>query len=178
LFQSAFGLFGARHLSGLHEDADAVAPGASWWEAPPVPVPPALRATGRNTATGRVGRVVEHAAVKRLLEDRHRRERQARAAALSRFADRGPVALADLPVLTADELAALLGLLARLLAVPCSGGVRETRSADGLLLLRLREPAGGERTVVEAETGRLTLPSFVLEVEDAVGISTVRAAAE
>jgi uncharacterized protein (TIGR02677 family) len=167
LFQSACGLFGARHLSGRHEDPEAVVAGASWWEAPPVPVPPALRATGRNTATGRPGRLVDHAEAKRFLIERHQRERLARAAALARFANRGEVALADLPMLGADELAALLALLARLLSVPLTRGVREARSADGLLLLRLREPAAGEWTAVTTPAGRLTLPAYVLTVEDA-----------
>jgi uncharacterized protein (TIGR02677 family) len=175
LFQDAFGLFGARHLSGRHEDPAAVPPGASWWEAPPVPVPPALRSTGRNTATGRPGQVADHAEAKRFLVERHRREREARAAALARFAGRGPVALADLPPLGEDELAALLSLLARLLAVPPAGGVREARSADGLLLLRLEEPAEGEWAVVAARTGRLTLPAYVIEVEDATASFIVTA---
>jgi uncharacterized protein (TIGR02677 family) len=167
LFQDAFGLFGARHFSGRHEDPAAVPPGASWWEAPPVPVPPALRSTGRNTATGRPGQVVDHAEAKRFLVEKHRREREARAAALARFAGQGPVALADLPPLGEDELAALLTLLARLLAVPPTGGVREARSADGLLFLRLTEPAEGALAVVAARTGYLTLPAYVLEVADA-----------
>lgn len=167
LFQDAFGLFGARHLSGLHEDPDAVAPGASWWEARPVPVPPALRATGRNTATGRAGQVVEHAEARRFLAERHHRERQARAAALGRFAGRGPVALAGLPALSGDELRALLDLLARLLAVPPVHGVRQARSADGRLLLHLAEPPPDTWAVVEAHGGRLTLPAYVLTVEDA-----------
>lgn len=165
LFQSAFGLFGARHLSGLHEDPDAVAPGTSWWEARPVPVPPALRSTGRNTVAGRVGRVAEHAEAKRLLVERHRREQAGRAAALAPFLGRGEVPMAGLPRLSRDELAALLDLLARLLSAPLLRGTREARSPDGLL--RLREPAGGELAVVETQAGRLTLPAYVLTVESA-----------
>lgn len=176
LFQTAFGLFGARHLSGLHEDPDAVAPGASWWEAPPVPVPPALRTTGRNTAVGRIGRVAEHAEAKRLLVERHRRERAARAAALVPFLNRGEVPLAALPRLSGDELAALLDLLARLLSAPLLQGIREARSPDGLLFLRLKEPAGGELAVVETQAGRLTLPAYVLTVEDAQAALTASTA--
>jgi uncharacterized protein (TIGR02677 family) len=178
LFQDAFGLFGARHLSGRHEDPEAVPVGASWWEAPPVPVPPALRATGRNTATGKPGQVADHAAAKRFLLEKHRRERAARAAALSRFLDRGPVVLADLPPLSDDELHALLALLARLLAVPPVAGVREARSADGLLALRLTEPAEGDvRAVVLARAGRLTLPAYRIVVEDAAAAGRPRVAA-
>jgi uncharacterized protein (TIGR02677 family) len=167
LFQDAFGLFGARHLSGLHEDPDAVAAGASWWQALPVPVPPALRATGRNTATGRPGRVMEHAEAKRFLIEKHRRERLARERALARFAGRGAVPLDGLPRLDGDELAALLGLLSRLLSAPPAAGVRQALSADGLLRLRLVEPAAGELAVIESDGGRLTLPAYLLTVEDA-----------
>jgi uncharacterized protein (TIGR02677 family) len=166
LFQSACGLFGARHLSGVHEDPEAVVPGASWWEAPPVPVSPALRATGRNTAAGRVGRVIEHDEAKRWLVERHRRERLARTLALARFADRGEVPLRDLPMLADDELAALLSLLAHLLSAPPLRGVREAQSPDGLLLLRLGEPAAGELAVITTPAGRLTLPAYVLTVTD------------
>lgn len=170
LFQSAFGLFGARHLSGLHEDPDAVPSGASWWDAAPVPVPPALRATGRSTATGRPGQVADHAAAKQFLLERHRREREARSAALALFAGRGPVALGRLPPLARGELEALLSLLGRLLAVPPvvvgGAGVREARSADGSLFLRLEEPGADDWAVIETQGGSLTLPAYVLTVDD------------
>ncbi|HEX3130875.1 MAG TPA: DUF2397 family protein [Thermoanaerobaculia bacterium] len=63
LFQQAFGLFGARHLGGLDEDPDLVLPATSWWEAPPVPVAPALRRTGRGTALGRIPPLADHSEV-------------------------------------------------------------------------------------------------------------------
>lgn len=168
LFQAVFCLFGARHLSGLDEDPDLVRPGASWWEAPPVPVAPALRDTGRGTTLGRPAQVVDHSRVKRFLAERHHREREAQSVALARFAGHGPQALAELPPLSPDEFALLLALLGRLLAVPPgSEGGRRARSRDGRLRLSLEEPQGGALAVLKTAAGRLTLPAYVLTVEDA-----------
>lgn len=171
LYATAFGLFGARHLGELHEDPERIPSGTSWWDAPPVPVAPVLRTTGRTSTSGRTARVVDHEKARRYLAERHRRSREARAAALRRFAGRGPLPLADLTrdePLTQDQLELLLGLLDRLLALPPDGdGVRHTRSRDGLLLLRLGtpEPADG-RAVLRTPRGRLELPAFELTVED------------
>lgn len=168
LFQSAFGLFGARHLGGLLEDPGRVRPGTSWWEAPPVPVAPALRETGRSGSAGRTAQIVDYSRAKRLLAERHSREREAQSAALSRFAGRGPLVLAELPPLSPDEFALLLSFLDRLLSVsPGPEGRREARSRDGRLRLRLEEPEPGSLAVLTTETGCLTLPDFVLTVEDA-----------
>jgi len=173
LFQAAFGLFGARHFGGLDEDPDLVQPGASWWEAPPVPIAPALRRTGRISTPGRTAPVVDFSAAKDILAARYRREQEAREAALTRFAGRGPVALADLPPLSRDEFDLLLSLLDRLLSTgPGPAGERESRSRDGRLLLRLDEPAAGGLATVETAAGRLTLPAWTLTVED--GLSALR----
>lgn len=173
LFQAAFGLFGARHFGGLDEDPDLVQPGASWWEAPPVPIAPALRRTGRISTPGRTAPVVDFSAAKDILTARYRREQEAREAALTRFAGRGPVALADLPPLSRDEFDLLLSLLDRLLSTaPGPAGRREARSRDGRLRLRLDEPGVGALATVETAAGRLTLPAYVLTVED--GLSALR----
>ncbi len=170
LFQAAFGMFGARHLDGLEADPELVQPGVSWWEAPPVAVAPALRATGRQHVTGRTAQVVDHSRAKRFLAERHRRERESRAADLARFAGRGPLPLAGLPVLSAGELALLLDLLDRLLtASPSPAGERAAQSRDGRLRLRLQPGEPGALAVVVTAVGRLALPAFTLTVEDAAG---------
>ncbi|MFP3940081.1 MAG: TIGR02677 family protein [Thermoanaerobaculia bacterium] len=151
LFADAFGLFGARHLGGLHDDPELVRPGTSWWEAPPVPVAPVLRKTGRSAVAGRTGRVVDHSRTRRFLAERHRRERQAHLAALAVFADRGPLPLAGLSPLTRDQFDLLLALLDQLLAAPPEAdGSRRARSRDGLLALRL-ESAGPSEGAPGAE---------------------------
>lgn len=175
LFQQAFGLFGARHLGGLDEDPDLVQPGTSWWDAPPVPVAPNLRRTGRSTALGRIPPMADHSEVKDFLAARYRREQEAQAAALARFAGRGPIALGDLPPLSSDEFSLLLSLLDRLLAAaPGPDGRREARSRDGRLWLRLEESEGW--AAVEAPAGRLTLPAWVLTVEDGLSVRRARSA--
>jgi uncharacterized protein (TIGR02677 family) len=165
LFAAAFGLYGARHLGGLHEDPDLVAPETSWWQARPVPVSPVLRKIGKVSALGRTPRVVRHDETRRYLTERHRLERAARDAALARFADRGPLALGDLPPLTEDELTALLELLGRLLATtPEATGRRRARSADGRLGLLLEGPTTPARVVLTAPHGRIEAPAYVLTV--------------
>ncbi|HSK80735.1 MAG TPA: DUF2397 family protein, partial [Thermoanaerobaculia bacterium] len=112
--------------------------------------------------------VVDHSRVKRFLAERHHRLREAQAAALARFAGHGPLALAELPPLSPDEFSLLLSLLDRLLSMPPGpGGGRRARSQDGRLRLFLEEPEPGALAVVETAAGRLTLPAYVLTVEDA-----------
>jgi hypothetical protein len=120
--------------------------------------------------------VADFARARRYLAERHRRQRETRARALARFLGRGPVDLADLGPLSAEELEALLALLSRLLAVPPREGVRESRSADGRLRLYLEEPGPGAWATLEAPAGRLTLPAYRLTVEDAAAPARPREA--
>lgn len=167
LFQAAFGLGSARHFGGLDEDEEALLSAESWWRTPPVPIAPTLRESGRSTVSGRAARVVDHAAAKRRLAARHRQARAAEAAALARFAGRGPLSLGALPVLSRNELHLLLALLDRLLAMPPNAdGQRRTRSRDGRLRLHLAPAVAGEEAVVRSVSGRLRLPAYTLTVDD------------
>ncbi len=178
LFQNAFGLFGARHFGGLHEDPEGIRPGASWWQAPPVPVAPMLRQMGRTGVLGRMTQIEDHRREKLLLAERHRREQEDFLAALARFAGRGPLALSDLPQLAPGELRLLLGLLDRLLSRPAGAdGRRLARSRDGRLALTLDPPTAGGSARIETTHGRLTLPAWVLTVEDRQPVAAVRLAA-
>lgn len=179
LFQAAFGLFGARHLGELHEDPDLAPAGESWWRAPPVPVAAALRETGRNASGGRPARIADHSEAKRFLAERHRRERQTRALALTRFADRGPLDLARLSELSMEELRLLLELLDRLLSTGAGPeGVREARSRDGRLQLRLDPPLEpGAEARVASPAGHLTMPAWTLTVRDLTAGRSAREAA-
>lgn len=171
LFQDAFGLFSARHFGGLHEDPEAVRPGASWWQAPPVPVAPMLRSMGRTGVLGRVAQIEDHRRERLLLAERHRRESEDFLAALARFAGRGPLGLSELPPLSSAELRLLLGLLDRLLARPAGAdGRRVARSRDGRLSLSLDPPAPGRLARIETPDGRLSLPAWVLTVEDRLAL--------
>ncbi len=169
LFQDAFGLFSARHLGALDEDAVPVQPGSSWAETAPVELAPALRESGRRTIAGRAPRIVDHGASRRRLREAHQRLRKRRRRALERFADRGPQRLDELAVLTGDELDLLLELLDRLLSKPADdGGERQARSRDGRLTLTLSEPAEDSMVIVKTARGRLTLPAYTLTVTEGV----------
>ncbi len=169
LFQDAFGLFPARHLGAFDEDAPALQPAASWLEAAPVELAPALRESGRRTAVGRAPRIVDHEAARRRLRQEHRRRQGRRQLALARFACRGPQRLSELPRLEGDELDLLLELLDRLLSQGVdSGGVRRARSRDGRLQLALAEPERPALATVETARGRLMLPDYTLAVVDVV----------
>lgn len=167
LFDVAFGLGGARHFGGVHEDPDTVASGTSWWQARPVPVAPMLRAGGRGGNVGRAAAVEDLSKVRRELAARQREQSAAQERALALFAGRGALDLAQLPRLDKDQLALLLSLLDRLLTRrPDELGRRRASSRDGRLRLRLDAPAGTEPVVVVTETGRLRLPGYTLTVED------------
>jgi uncharacterized protein (TIGR02677 family) len=168
LFQDAFGLFSARHLGGLDDDGRLVQPAKSWTETAPVELAPALRESRQRTPSGRVGRISDHGAARRLLRERHEQRRRHREGALERFAGRGPQRLGELPVLDDGELEMLLEFLDRLLSLPADGdGVRRARSRDGRLVLVLEPAADGRDAVVRSARGRLTLPDFALTVGEA-----------
>ncbi len=165
LFHDAFGLFSARHLGATGEDSDSLQPSRGWAEAAPVELAPALRESGRRTATGRAPRIVDHGAARRRLREEHQRLRRRRQRALERFAGRGPLRFDELPVLAGDELDLLLELLDRLLSKPADDdGVRRTRSRDGRLALALSEPEDLRPAIVRTTRGRLTLPAYTLNV--------------
>ncbi len=172
MFERAFGLFPARHLGGVESDperaerrADLPAT-ASWWRAPAVAIAPALRETGRSAIQGRAARVVDYSKARRELAARHRRRQAEREVALSRFVGE-PRRLSELPRLDPRELELLLSLLDRLFsAAPDSDGRRTASSGDGRLALTLGPPRGESPAVVRTALGRLTLPDFVLGVED------------
>lgn len=164
LFQDAFGLYSARHLGALDDEAEPLQPGRGWAEAAPVELAPALRESGRRTVAGRAPRIVDHDAARRRLREAHQQRRQRRAQALARFAGHGPQRLAALPQLSSPELDLLLELLDQLLARPVEDGVRQARSRDGRLALALAEPEAGGMAVVESVRGRLTLPDYTLTV--------------
>jgi uncharacterized protein (TIGR02677 family) len=167
LFQVAFGLSSARHLGGWDDEREPHRPTVSWWHGEPVAVAPMLRETGRSTTAGGAARVVDHSAARRRLAEQHRRRHERFLHALERFAGRGPLALGELGVLSAEEFELLLSLLDRLLAMPPGAeGERRGRSRDGRLRLRLDAPVRGHRVSVATPAGRLELPGFTLTVDD------------
>lgn len=123
LFTSAFGLYGARHLGVPLDDevAEAVPATASWWWAPPAPVPVSLRERGDRNPRGRVARIVDHGGQKQHLVAVRHAESAQRAAACSELLAAGE----DLAGtrLTPAAMAVLLELLGTATAsmAPASG---------------------------------------------------------
>ena len=172
LFQDAFGLYSARHLGALDDDARPLQPERSWAEAAPVELAPALRESGRRTVAGRAPRIVDHSAARRRLREQHELRRRRRDEALERFAGRGPQRFGELPMLSSGELDLLLELLDRLLSRPAdAAGQRRVRSRDGRLALALAAPEDDAMTVVESVRGRLTLPDYTLTVVEGVRVA-------
>ena len=97
LFTAAFGLYPARHL-GLAADAQVTVPATtSWWPAPAVEVPVALRDRGVRAARGRVSGIADRSARQQALIAQAAEAQRLRAAAaaelISAAADLGAVRL-------------------------------------------------------------------------------------
>ncbi len=167
LCELAFGLGSARHFGGASDDPETVVAGASWWTAQPVAVAPRLRASSRGGGAGRPPAVEDLSAARRRLALRQREEAETLERALRLFANRGPLALGELPRLDPDQLALLLSLLNRLLARPPErDGCRRATSGDGRLRLWLQPPPVEETARIKTRHGRLLLPAYTLTVED------------
>ena len=81
LFTAAFGLYPARHL-GLAADAQVTVPATtSWWPAPAVEVPVALRDRGVRAARGRVSGIADRSAQQQALIAQAAEAQRLRAAA-------------------------------------------------------------------------------------------------
>jgi uncharacterized protein (TIGR02677 family) len=113
LFTSAFGLYPARHL-GIAADPETVVPAtASWWPAPAVEVPVALRERGVRAARGRTAGLADRSAQQQALLAEAAQEHQRRVAAAAELLS----AAADLTAmrLSGPAIQLLLELTARAL---------------------------------------------------------------
>jgi uncharacterized protein (TIGR02677 family) len=175
LWRAAFGLSPARHFDLAEADDELVAPGTSWWSAPPVEVPVRLRSHGRTSSSGRPSAAPDHTLTRQWIAQKRRREQAALDDAVRRFAGRGEIALSSLAALDAAGFDLLLALLDRALAAPRrEGGSRSARTADGRLELSLRPPRDGARVSLSTPGGRLQCLDYRLEVEDRVARPLLR----
>jgi len=180
LWYAAFGLAPARHFHLQDDDPDLVAPGTSWWDAPPVNVPIRLRTRGSISAAGRPAAAADHSLTRQWIAQKRRRERAQLQDAVRRFAGQGPLSFRELALLKAAEFDLLLALLDEALSAPrCPDGARAARTADGRFLLTLQPPPAGHTELVPIDTpaGRLWCLDYRLEVKDALAASAPRAAA-
>ena len=170
LWQAAFGLCPARHLSVTSETADAwhdLPHGMAWRDAPPIRISPQLRRTGTYERRGKPNQARDRSADRELLRRQAEREAAETAAARRRLGTAGPTLLSALDVLDARAFRLFLALLGDALAarMPCDSEVK-TVTSDGTLEVRLSlVPDGGTATIRTAD-GLLTGPQHVVEITD------------
>jgi uncharacterized protein (TIGR02677 family) len=173
LWQSAFGLFPARHFHLLEDDADVTSPSTSWWDAPPVEVPIRLRSRGALSHAGRPAPARDHTFSKQWIAQRRRQERLQVEAALRRFVGRNQLRMSDIAALDASAFQVLLGLLDQALAASRDGdGRRESRTSDGRLLITLDPPLTADDSWVTLETpdGALCCRNYAITVRDLMAV--------
>jgi uncharacterized protein (TIGR02677 family) len=177
LWQSAFGLYPARHFHLEELDAELTSPGESWWEAEPVAVPVQLRTRGSISKAGRPSPAADHSSEKQWIAQRQRRERAQLEAAMRRFTGRGPLRFSDIATLETAEFDLLLALLDEALSATCGAdGTRKTRTADGRLTIALESPqeADAEWVTLITPRGRLRCHNYRITVAEESRPSMVR----
>lgn len=168
LFNAAFGLWPARHAHLGHEDDDLIPSTESWAQAPPVPVSPQLRRSGRNQHIARTGRVRDVDELRERRRVEARRERAELEAAWRQLATSGPVRLSSLGALDHDTFRRLLDLIGRALAArPDTTGTRRASTSDGRVEIRLRRPRRAGLATLRTPRGTFTGPDFVVDIHTA-----------
>lgn len=181
LFNTAFGLWPARHAHMTVPDAEAVASSTPWADAPRVEVAPALRTTGSLQERGRPRPVADpaHLRARRARDEvealaRHRRLRAA-------LDTGGRVRLSSFEILEPAAFGELLALLGAALASSvCGDGTRRALSADGQVEVVLGDAGDGQRARLRTTTGTLTGPDLwvTIAVREQVGAPARRAAGD
>lgn len=172
LWQAAFGLGSARHLSVSAETLQAwdnapPAPSASWRTVPPVEISPQLRRTGSYERRGQPNRVSDRSTARRLLTERAEQESAQIAAARARLATAAPALLSSFQDLDSLEFRLLLALLGDALAARAPGEDHvTTSSSDGTMLVRLSVVADAPPVEIHTVDGVLAGPEHVIEIVD------------
>jgi uncharacterized protein (TIGR02677 family) len=158
---AAFGLYGARHLAVPELDADLVAPGESWWDAPFAPVQGYLRRPGSGeTAAGRATPVADGSQAQRLALEEELRRR----ALVDELLDRlpgDPTRLSSLPELDEQSFDLLLDAIGQALTGGTVG-----YSDDGTLQLTVFD-MGEDRPIASlriGDGGVLESPDLLVQV--------------
>lgn len=165
LFNAAFGMWPARHAHLGHEDDELISHTESWRTAPPVPVSPLLRRSGRTEHVARTGKVRDVEELRRLRRAAAQRERAEVEAAWRQLATAGPVRLSSLEEVDHDSFHRLLDLVGRALASRMDAtGTRTATTADGRVELRLRHPRGNATATITTPRGTFTGPDFLVDI--------------
>jgi uncharacterized protein (TIGR02677 family) len=181
LWQAAFGLGSARHLSVSAETLDAwqddpPGPSASWRDVAPVRISPQLRRTGSYERRGQPNQVIDRSTARRLLAERAADEASQLAAARARLATSEPVLLSDFRELDTLEFRLLLALLGDALAARAPGDTDvSTSSSDGTMLVRLTIVPGASEVEIDTMDGVLRGPEHLIEIVDMVSAPVVSA---
>jgi len=172
LWQAAFGLGSARHLSvsaeTLHAWQDAPpAASASWRTVVPVEISPHLRRTGSYERRGQPNKVIDRSTARRLHAEHALEESAQIASARARLATTAPTLLSSFQKLDSSEFRLLLALLGDALASRVPGEEHvTTSSSDGTLLVRLSVLPEAPTVEIHTVDGVLRGPDHLIEIVD------------
>nr|WP_281398818.1 TIGR02677 family protein [Natronoglycomyces albus] len=168
LWQVAFGLSTARHMTGEVVDAE---PRTPWGEAETVDIAPQLRATGTYTKRGRPRKIEDRTAARAKLAEKAAKEAAELQSAQRRLATGEPVKLSDLGQLDRLEFRLLLDLLGNALAArrPGRDGRIHTTTSDGMLGIVLEPVPGGAIAEITTTDGVMYAPEHLITVIDRTG---------
>jgi len=172
LWQAAFGLGSARHLSVSAETLQAwqdapPAASASWRSVAPVEISPQLRRTGSYERRGQPNKVIDRSTARRLLAERAQEESAQIAAARARLVTPAPALLSSFQKLDAREFRLLLALLGDALASRTPGDDHvTTTSSDGTMLVRLSVLPDAPMVELHTLDGVLRGPEHLIEIVD------------
>ncbi|WP_051393122.1 TIGR02677 family protein [Glycomyces arizonensis] len=167
LAHAAFALGSARHAHLALDDPETAGPNHPW-AAARVTVSPLLRTAGRETATGRTGKVPNVAEQQARARAAARAQTAQLAEAWTLLHTDGTVLLSDFAELPPERFDRLLELLASAWqAEPGPGGVRAASSSDGATVIELR-PTGGTCRL-RTDRGTLTGPDCEVHIKASGG---------
>ena len=160
LMSAAFNLRSARHLGGVHDDAEQISSRSTWWDAPGVEISVTLFRRGKAPTPGVPQPARSNPAVKAELRRRQAAERQAEREAAQRLLNDG----AHGRILDDAETKVLLRLLTLATEARTVVAGRLTSASGGNDVLTMRLVPSGQGSAVQTKNGVLHLPGFELEL--------------
>ncbi|MBO0805618.1 MAG: DUF2397 domain-containing protein [Nocardiopsaceae bacterium] len=163
LMSAAFNLRSARHLGGVHDDAEQISSRATWQDAPGVDISVTLFRRGKAPTPGVPQPARSNPAIKAELRRRQAEERAAERAAAHALLGSG----AHGRVLDDNEVKVLLRLLtlATEARTVVAGRVKAATGGNDVLTMRLVPSDRGSQ--VRTRNGTLHLPGFELDLTPA-----------
>ncbi|MBS2961899.1 TIGR02677 family protein [Actinocrinis puniceicyclus] len=172
LWRSAFGLYGARHLTVDPDtleawDAEPVPASVSWEDAPGLRISAQLRRTGAYERRGKARAVQDRGEAKQRLAELARKQAEQTAAARARLATRGEVRLSDLGELDPEAFRLFLQLLGDALA-KLRPGVEQlvATTNDGTMEIRMTRVPQAPIVQIHTADGVLRGPEHLVQITD------------